>query len=77
MKKPNLLFIFTDQQRADTMAAYGNNRIQVPALNKLASQSTVFQQAYVTQPVCTPSRSRPVQKYIAALNYVYTIPFNS
>lgn len=54
---PNILFIFTDQQRADTMAAYGNERIQTPVLNRLASQSYIFDQAYVTQPVCTPSRA--------------------
>ena len=57
MRPPNLLFIFTDEQRADTLAAYGNTRIHMPNLNRLASQSTVFQRAYVTQPVCTPSRS--------------------
>jgi arylsulfatase A-like enzyme len=39
------------------MAAYGNPRIKTPALNKLASQGVVFEKAYVTQPVCTPSRS--------------------
>ena len=27
---PNLLFIFSDQQRADTMAAYGNDWIETP-----------------------------------------------
>ncbi len=56
-KKPNLLFLWTDEQRADTMAAYGNTKIHVPNLNKLAGQSVVFERAYVTQPVCTPSRS--------------------
>ena len=57
MSAPNLLFLFTDEQRADTMAAYGNARIQTPNLNRLAEQSVVFERAYVTQPVCTPSRS--------------------
>ncbi|MHC4872462.1 MAG: sulfatase family protein [Planctomycetota bacterium] len=56
-KKPNLLFIFTDQQRFDTLACYGNDFIKMPNLNKLAEQSYVFENAYVTQPVCTPSRS--------------------
>jgi arylsulfatase A-like enzyme len=56
-KKPNLLFIWTDQQRADTMAVYGNEKIKTPHLNKLANESFVFQKAYVSQPVCTPSRS--------------------
>ena len=57
MPQPNLLFIFTDEQRSDTLAAYGNTRIQMPNLNRLAAQSVVFDRAYVTQPVCTPSRS--------------------
>jgi arylsulfatase A-like enzyme len=37
------------------MAAYGNPHIEMPNLNQLASESVVFDQAYVTQPVCTPS----------------------
>ena len=55
--KPNLLFLWTDQQRADTLAVYGNHRYRVPTLNRLAAESIVFERCYVTQPVCTPSRS--------------------
>ncbi len=57
MNRPNLLFIFTDEQRADTLAAYGNHKIDMPNLNRLAESSVVFDQAYCTQPVCTPARS--------------------
>jgi arylsulfatase A-like enzyme len=57
MRPPNLLFIFTDEQRYDTMSAYGNRRIEMPNLDRLASESVLFERAYVTQPVCTPSRS--------------------
>lgn len=53
----NILFLFTDQQRADTMACYGNDRINTPNLNALAHESFVFENAYVSQPICTPSRS--------------------
>jgi arylsulfatase A-like enzyme len=53
----NLLFIFTDQQRADTMECYGNRVVQTPNLNALARGGIVFQNAYVSQPVCTPSRA--------------------
>ncbi len=55
--KPNLLFLWTDQQRADTLAAYGNHTYRVPVLNRLAAESVVFDRCYVTQPVCTPNRS--------------------
>ena len=54
---PNLLFIIVDEQRYDTLAAYGNDRIQMPSLNELATESLVFERAYCCQPVCGPSRS--------------------
>ena len=57
MRRPNLLFLFTDEQRADTMAAYGNAKVETPNLDRLARESVVFEKCYVTQPVCTPSRS--------------------
>ena len=56
-RRPNILFIFTDQQRADTMACYGNDLISTPNLNALASRSFVFENGYVSSPICTPSRS--------------------
>lgn len=55
-ERPNLFFIFTDQQRLDTLACYGNHKIHMPNLNRLAEQSVVFEEPHCTQPVCTPSR---------------------
>jgi arylsulfatase A-like enzyme len=55
--KPNLLFLWTDEQRADTLAVYGNHRYRMRALNDLASRSIVFDRCYDAQPVCTPARS--------------------
>ena len=55
--KPNLLFIWTDEQQYFTMKAYGNEIIQTPNLDRLASGSFVFEKAYVTQPVCSPDRA--------------------
>lgn len=55
--KPNIVFLWTDQQRFDTLAAYGNHKIHAPNLNRLAAESAVFERSYVTQPICTPSRS--------------------
>jgi arylsulfatase A-like enzyme len=56
-RKPNILFIMTDQQRASTLQLYGNSKYNVPNLNSLAERSVVFLNTYVTQPECTPSRS--------------------
>jgi arylsulfatase A-like enzyme len=56
-RKPNLVLFLPDQQRTDTIACYGGEKVHAPNLNKLASQCVVFERAYVTHPVCTPSRS--------------------
>jgi arylsulfatase A-like enzyme len=56
-RKPNLLFLWTDQQRADTLQVYGQKPDIAPHLNKLAREAVVFENAYVSQPVCTPSRA--------------------
>jgi arylsulfatase A-like enzyme len=56
-RKPNLTVFLPDQQRPDTIACYGNGKVHSPNLGKFASESVVFSRAYVTHPVCTPSRS--------------------
>jgi arylsulfatase A-like enzyme len=56
-RKPNLVLFLPDQQRADTLACYGGVKVHAPNLNKLASESVIFERTYVTHPVCTPSRS--------------------
>jgi len=56
-RKPNLILFLPDQQRADTLACYKGKKVHAPNLNKLASESVVFERTYVTHPVCTPSRS--------------------
>jgi arylsulfatase A-like enzyme len=56
-RKRNLVIFLPDQQRADTLACYGNGKVHAPNLNKLASESVIFNRAYVTQPVCSPSRA--------------------
>jgi len=33
---PNIVFLFADDQRADTIAAHGNDHIQTPNLDRLA-----------------------------------------
>ena len=56
-KKPNILFIFTDQQTLRAMSAYGNPYLRTPNMDGLASQGVRFIQSYCTSPVCSPSRS--------------------
>lgn len=60
-RHPNVLFLFSDDQRADTLAALGNKHIRTPNLDRLVRDGTVCTHAYCmgsTQPaVCLPSRA--------------------
>ena len=56
-KQPNLVFVFSDRQRFDTLEAYGNDYVKAPNLNALAKESIVFKNTYVTQAVCAPARA--------------------
>jgi arylsulfatase A-like enzyme len=56
-KQPNLLFIMTDQQRADALAIAGNSYIKTPNLDKLAKQGAFFRNMYTQCAVCAPARA--------------------
>ncbi len=56
MKRKNVLMIFTDQQRADTIHALGNDKIVTPALDSIANEAVVFDRCYTPSPVCVPAR---------------------
>ena len=53
----NVLFICTDQQRASDVGFMGNEVVQTPHLDALATESIVFENAWVSNPVCMPNRS--------------------
>ncbi|NLV74936.1 MAG: sulfatase-like hydrolase/transferase [Chloroflexi bacterium] len=55
-RRPNILFIITDQQRADTIAAGGNPVIKTPALDRLCRDGVRFSSAYTPSPECVPAR---------------------
>ncbi len=56
MKRPNILILYTDQQRWDALGASGNGEIKTPRLDDLAARGTLFSQHFVQNPVCMPSR---------------------
>jgi arylsulfatase A-like enzyme len=60
-RRPNIVFLFSDDQRADTIAALGNKHISTPALDQLVREGTTFTRAYCMGAqqgaVCVPSRA--------------------
>lgn len=59
-RRPNVLFIMTDEQRKDTLGCYGNAKAITPAIDGLAARGVRFESCYATQPVCSPCRSSMV-----------------
>lgn len=55
--RPNILLIMTDQHQAEALSIAGNTDLNTPNLDKLAKQGVRFENAYVTFPLCVPSRS--------------------
>lgn len=55
--RPNVLFVITDQQRADHCGFMGNAVVATPHLDGLANTGMVFDNAWVSNPVCMPNRS--------------------
>ena len=56
-KKPNVIFILTDDQRWSALGYAGNKNIQTPEMDKLAEEGVYFSNALVTTPICSASRA--------------------
>ena len=54
--KPNILILFTDMQRADTIHALGNDVIKTPNIDRLVAEGTSFTNCFSPSPVCIPAR---------------------
>jgi arylsulfatase A-like enzyme len=54
--KPNILHIFTDMQRFDTIHAQGNAEIKTPNLDRLVQKGVSFTSCYSPSPVCIAAR---------------------
>ena len=56
-KRPNVLFILTDDHRSDCLSAAGHPFLKTPNLDRLAAEGVRFANAFVTTSLCSPSRA--------------------
>jgi arylsulfatase A-like enzyme len=54
--RPNLVFVFSDQQSRDMLGCYGNSQIVTPHIDQFARQSVLFRHCVTNSPLCTPYR---------------------
>ena len=55
--RPNIIFIITDQQRYDTIAALGYPHMDTPNLDRLVNEGVAFTQCHITAASCAPARA--------------------
>ncbi|OHX68514.1 sulfatase-like hydrolase/transferase [Flammeovirga pacifica] len=73
-KRPNIIFILTDDQPYDYLSCTGNQVVTTPNIDKLADQGTLFTNAHITSPICMPSR---VSMLMSQFERKHGVNFNS
>lgn len=71
LKKPNVLFIISDDLTATAVSAYGNKACQTPNIDKLAAEGVRYTRAYCQYPVCGPSRASLMSGYYPSATQTY------
>lgn len=68
--RPNIIFIITDQQRFDTIAAHGHDHMETPHLDRLVSEGVSFTNCHITAASCVPCRASLFTGYYPHVNGV-------
>ena len=55
-RRPNVLFLMSDQHNAGSMGVAGHANVRTPNLDRLAAAGIRFTRAYCNSPICAPSR---------------------
>src|SRR5215831_10865930 len=56
-KRPNIVFIMSDDHAAQAISAYGSRLIKTPNIDRLAKEGMKLENCFVTNSICTPSRA--------------------
>ncbi len=69
--RPNIVFLLTDDQRADTLGCMGNKLIRTPNIDRLANCGVTFDNAFVTTAICMTSRASILTGQYAARHGIW------
>lgn len=56
--QPNIIFYLADDQDVYDYGSYGNEKVHTPAVDRLAQEGMLFENAFTAQAICAPSRSQ-------------------
>ena len=68
VRRPNIIFIMTDDQTVNQMSCYGNQILKTPNMDRLALEGTRFTNCFCTNSLCTPSRASILTGCYSSLN---------
>ena len=71
MKKPNILWIMTDQQKYNALSCLGSISNMTDNLDKLAAEGILFENAYTPSPICGPARACFENRVLSSSNWSY------
>lgn len=71
-KRPNILFIFTDDHAPHAISAYGSVINQTPNIDRIANEGMIFHNSFCTNSICCPSRAVILSGKHSHLNGVLT-----
>ncbi len=69
-QRPNIVFIMSDDHAAHAISAYGSKLIKTPNIDRLATEGMKFENCFVTNSICTPSRAAILTGKYSHLNGV-------
>lgn len=69
-EQPNIIFIMTDDHAYQAIGAYGSNLMETPHIDRLAEEGILFDQAFVSNSICSPSRAVALTGKFSHLNGV-------
>lgn len=72
-KKPNILFIMSDDHASHAMSCYGSRINETPNLDRIANEGMRFDNCFCTNSICTPSRAVILTGLYSHLNGVQTL----
>jgi len=67
-RRPNIVFIMTDDHTIQAMSAYGSKLVKTPNLDRIANEGILFNNCFVTNAVCGPSRATILSGKYSHLN---------
>jgi len=69
-EKPNIIFIMTDDHATNAISRYGSKLIQTPNIDRIANEGILFNNCYVTNSICAPSRAAILTGKLSHINGV-------